>query len=473
MDGIVGWLRAECSTSAALGTAIDLATYMRKKAIADYHADLTADDSLTAETFARLRTAMRANRLLYGERALGVALRPHLLTRAQYDVLAEQSSVLALALEKVGTALLAQPALMTHAGLSEREQRLALIDPGYAWATVTARLDGFLLGTEFKFVEYNAENPSSLTDQPGLNQILFELRALQRLAERYRLRQFAPVAGLLHALLTTWREWGGRGAPHIAILDWHDLPTEHEFVLLRNYLVSCGLPAIICAPDELEYRSGQLRRGDFRIDLVYKRVLYNEFLARYDDTHPLLQAYRRREICLINPLRCKLLHKKASFEFLTDPTYQNWFTRHELEASAHCIPWTRRVTERQTSYRGQTVELLELLRRQRERFILKPNDDYGGRGVLLGCNAGAGEWETALEHALKSDYVAQELLPLEREEFPIFTADEWTLEPMYVDTNPFIFRGEVEGAMVRLSGLPIVNVTSGGGETGFFVLDED
>ena len=42
---------------------------------------------------------------------------------------------------------------------------------------------------------------------------------------------------------------------------------------------------------------------------------------------------------------------------------------------------------------------------------------------------------------------------------------------MYVDTNPFLFRGRVEGAMVRLSDSPVVNVTSGGGETGFFVIE--
>jgi hypothetical protein len=37
---------------------------------------------------------------------------------------------------------------------------------------------------------------------------------------------------------------------------------------------------------------------------------------------------------------------------------------------------------------------------------------------------------------------------------------------MFVDTNPFLFRGNVCGAMVRLSATPIVNVTSGGGEKG-------
>jgi hypothetical protein len=44
---------------------------------------------------------------------------------------------------------------------------------------------------------------------------------------------------------------------------------------------------------------------------------------------------------------------------------------------------------------------------------------------------------------------------------------------MFVDTNPFLFSGKVCGAMVRLSNSPVVNVTSGGGETGFFVIHED
>jgi hypothetical protein len=42
---------------------------------------------------------------------------------------------------------------------------------------------------------------------------------------------------------------------------------------------------------------------------------------------------------------------------------------------------------------------------------------------------------------------------------------------MFVDTNPFIFHGKMHGAMVRLSDTPLVNVSSGGGETGFFVLE--
>jgi hypothetical protein len=67
--------------------------------------------------------------------------------------------------------------------------------------------------------------------------------------------------------------------------------------------------------------------------------------------------------------------------------------------------------------------------------------------------------------------VVQEQVELRTEIFPIFSESRWALQPMYVDTNPFLFAGRVEGAMVRLSDSPVVNVTSGGGETGFFVIE--
>src|SRR5262249_9116915 len=161
---------------------------------------------------------------------------------------------------------------------------------------------------------------------------------------RYRLREFSVVEKLRETLLNVFREWGAARAPNIAILDWKNLPTEHEFVLLRDAFAAHGIRAIICSPDELEFTGSRLRCGDFRIDLVYKRILVHEFLARYDESHPLIRAYRDRAVCLVNPFRCKILHKKASFEMLTDERNQKWFSRTEHDAILRSVPWTRRVS---------------------------------------------------------------------------------------------------------------------------------
>ena len=122
--------------------------------------------------------------------------------------------------------------------------------------------------------------------------------------------------------------------------------------------------------------------------------------------------------------------------------------------------------------KGRKVNLLEFIRRNRSTFVLKPNDDYGGHGVYFGAQLDEHQWDNAIETALSVDYVVQDALDLHPEVFPIFSESDWKLQPMFVDTNPFLFRGKVCGAMVRLSDTPIVNVTSGGRETGFFVLQE-
>ena len=444
---------------------------MRERLINKYHKTLTADHSLTAEFFAHLKEKMRTRRLFYGDREISAALRPHLLTRTQYKILADSAQVLAGAFETIVAALMSEPSRMQTVGLTDREIKLAIVEPKYSRSSVTSRLDAFVHGREIKFVEYNAENPSSLMDQTILNEILLEVGAMQDLAKHCKLRQFFPEKHLLDSLMSTYREWGGAGVPNIAILDWDGLPTADEFVLLRDFFILNSVPTIICAPEQLSYEKGKLRCGDFAIDLVYKRVIINELLARCDDSQPLIRAYVAGDVCLVNSFRCKLIHKKAAFGLLTDETHANWFTAREREVIHRTVPWTRRVVQGKTHYQGVKVDLIEHVRKHRWQFLLKPNDDYGGRGIYFGENSTASEWESALSNALSGDYVVQEKIELRKEVFPIFGESHWALQPMYVDTNPFLFAGCVEGALVRLSDSPVVNVTSGGGETGFFVIE--
>jgi hypothetical protein len=458
--------------AASLKKVTPITASLRERAIAQYHDLLLCDETLAPRVFEKLHDAMRTNRLVYGDRPISVALRPHLLERSQFEAQKALAELIVRALEKIAATAVQFPALMTKLGLTDAEQKVALIDPGFARAAVTTRLDGFVHGQEIKFVEYNAENPSSVSDQEGLNRVLFELPAMSTLAQRYRLQQFSPVERLLVTLLAVYREWNGNGVPNIAIMDWKNLPTANEFILLRDHFAARGVRTIICSPDELEYNRGRLCCGDFEIDLVYKRIIIHEFLARYDETHPLVRAYVNHHVCLVNPFRCKIMHKKASFELLTDEAYGSWFTSKERAAINRSIPWTRRMADRRTTYRADNVELVDFVRQNRARLVLKPNDDYGGHGVYFGPQLDESAWANAITTALSSDYVVQEAVDLSPEEFPIFNQTDWKLQPMFVDTNPFLFSGKVCGAMVRLSNSPVVNVTSGGGETGFFVIHE-
>jgi len=146
------------------------------------------------------------------------------------------------------------------------------------------------------------------------------------------------------------------------------------------------------------------------------------------------------------------------------------FTAEEINVLSRHIPWTRRVEQSTTDFEGAEHELIDLIRRERERLVLKPNDDYGGHGVFIGWETAPEEWERAINLALERPYVVQQRVPLKKIPIPMFS-DRVRLEEMFVDFNPFLFHNKVEGALIRLSNSSLLNVSSGGGQTALLVLE--
>src|ERR1700694_1042484 len=104
---------------------------------------------------------------------------------------------------------------------------------------------------------------------------------MKRFAETYKLRRFEGRPLMLKLLVDCHEEFLGRqsdSAPQIAIVDLKGMPTQKEFELFREYFEAEGYPSIIAAPEELEFSGGRLRAGDFAIDIVYQRLLVNEYL---------------------------------------------------------------------------------------------------------------------------------------------------------------------------------------------------
>lgn len=126
--------------------------------------------------------------------------------------------------------------------------------------------------------------------------------------------------------------------------------------------------------------------------------------------------------------------------------------------------------EMKTDFEGKKVDLIEFLHQTREKFLLKPNDDYGGSGIVLGWESSESEWEIALQDALQNSFVAQERAPVEKIKIPTYS-DEIKMSELLIDFDPFLFRGRAEGGLVRLSASSLVNVALGGGETALIIME--
>jgi hypothetical protein len=174
---------------------------------------------------------------------------------------------------------------------------------------------------------------------------------------------------------------------------------------------------------------------------------------------------------MVNPFRCKPIHKKAIFAVLTDDEIQPLFTAEERAAIVAHVPWTRRVREGRTTRDGRAVDLVPHIRDNRDGLVLKPNDEYGGKGVHIGWEMTASQWDAALTDALSSSFVVQAKVDLLRETFPEIGPSGLQFRDLVVDLDPFVFNGEVEGFLTRLSGTSLANVTSGGGQVPAFLVE--
>jgi hypothetical protein len=450
---------------------------MLKQAVAYYH-ELLEDAELAESSFRVLHDGLERNKLIFGGRPLSPYLRPHFVTEDDWRFATAACETIWSALQKVKDAAVADDDLLHELGVTEIERELVKIDPGYKQVSPTARLDSFLIDGTYSFVELNGESPAGIAYADSATEIFETMPVMKKFAERYAVRGFDGRPKLLKVLVDCYTEFLGRDPdenPTIAIVDLKDLPTQKEFELFREYFESEGYTSVICSPAELEFDDGKLYFDGVVINIVYKRLLVNEYLPIIDDHTALLDAYRAGAICMVNSFRGKLVHKKAIFSVLTNERYAHLFNDAELNAINAHVPWTRRFREEKTINAGQEIDLVSWTRENASKLVLKPNDDYGGHGIYIGWNSSESEWDDAIETALADgDYLVQERVKTAKEMFPMMFDDlgKWGMVEQLVDLDPLLFNGVVGSAFTRLSSSELANVSSGGGMVPTFVIGE-
>lgn len=449
---------------------------MFPEAVGRYH-DLLGNQELAEASRAMLDEGLERARLIFGGRRLSPYLRPHFVKEDDFARICGICQTVWSAIQKVKDAAVKDNSIVDDLGLTEIERELVAIDPGYTAVSPTSRLDSFLTDTAYSFVELNGESPAGIAYADAAYDIFSSLPVMKQFAEHYNLRAMYGRQHMLDVLIESYEEYLGRKpdhTPRIAIVDLPDVPTVKEFELFREFFERAGYPSVICTPQELEFTNNRLSYAGQEIDIVYKRLLVNEYLPVMNDYPALLNAYRAGAICMVNSFRSKLVHKKALFAVLTARRYAHLFNQAELDAIRAHVPWTRLVRDEPAHYGDQKIELLEFIRNNNERLVLKPNDDYGGHGITIGWNADSTEWETAIQNALANgDYLVQERVPTARETFPALTSDgRIEFAEQLVDLDPLLFNGKVGSAFTRLSATELANVTSGGGMVPTYIISQ-
>ena len=341
------------------------------EAVARYHKLLESEAFKDLGWVGELRQAMEEKGLIVSTRPVSPFLRPHFVAKRQYDHLTKDSETLFSAINRMKMAALSNPQLMARMELLPAEKMLATTDPGYAELASMSTLEASAENGSMHFLKYQASAPYGVIYSEILSDLFHDCGPMKEFRKKQKLSKVSGLKYFVNAMLKAWKEFGQKKKPQIAILEFKQpFPTmeSNEHVLLAEYLRKAGYAAEVVSPEQLEYKNGVLRKGEFVIDLVLRRVNAQDFVIRYDLSQPLVRAYRDRAVCVVNNFRAEIAQKRAIFELLTDDNLTSKFPAAERKAIRDMVPWTRVVRSANTNWRGAIVDLPEYILANRENL---------------------------------------------------------------------------------------------------------
>lgn len=159
-----------------------------------------------------------------------------------------------------------------------------------------------------------------------------------------------------------------------------------------------------------------------------------------------------------------VLSDKRNLGLLRELAYDGHFNEADTKLILDYIPWTTGVKKnKQVRYNGEQQDLLNLLKNNKDLFVLKEANGAQGKNVFVGKFMSPDKWDAAIEQSLgEVPYVAQEFSdPVD------FLApnknNEWV--PYKLIWGAFGFGDQYGGAFVRMSevdsGLDVINAATG------------
>jgi glutathionylspermidine synthase len=402
---------------------------------------------------------------VYGERTIPFVIMPHFLSPGQSRVLSRAVASIAPVLDRFCDAYCDDQQLRDELALSPREDALVRIDPGFPQPIRISRLDAFLHDYDVKFLEFNTDSPAGMAWTDMLYEALREKVELPRVSEVFHTGYTPVLPEVVDTLLDAYRAFRAKHAdlperPRLAVVDVAGAPTVAEFRLVCRFAEQAGIEAVVARLDQTAYDGAHLLVRGEPAHLVYRRAL----VEALSEDSPLAIAAREGRAVVVNPFRAHVASNKKILALLQDERFEHLVGGADAATIRKTLPWTRVLRRGRTTYGDWRFELLSFVRDNRERLVLKPATDYGGRGVMLGMETDQDSWEAAIEeHADSGDFVVQEYVPIPEEMFPNIEDGRVQMRLKRFNINPYCIGGRYVGMMTRISDQAVINVAAGGG----------
>ena len=444
----------------------------------------------------------------YNIRVNNLALKPYFITRKKRDEFSKITEILLNVFEKLTSAYHNNNAIRNLLSISGRNKDYIGVNTGYLRKLQIARLDSFYNMKEdsLKFLEINSDNPSYLGISDLFINSFDQLPSLKSLREVYNIQSDLLIDPLYRILIKKYKEYCAffnkqeQEEPYIAVVCSRNSFIRNDVNVIIEYLKEKNPNVNYADPRDFIYDGKVLKLNGEKVDIVYRDTLkdffrtesagkihsdfrnkildytkyaclHNRYMNHYlkkgyfGHAEDIINAYSDNNICIINPFSSGLCSQKSSFALIQDEQFRSLFNEEESHVIDRYIPWTRLIGNYKTCYDNKQIDLVNFIKINREKFVLKPNNSYGGKGILIGSEIKQKNWENKINIIIESGskYIVQEYIDIPTESLPVYSNNTYKgFSTQFFNINFWVFDGKFVGSYVRASEKKIINISQGG-----------
>lgn len=379
---------------------------------------------------------------------------PKIFAQSDFEYLKAEIEVLYGIFGKVIKEYFENPSYRRLFGFDKITEELILSSYTNNYVIPISRIDIFYneQTREYGFCEFNTDGTSAMNEDRELNLALKHTDAFNEFERKHKLytcelfeswvKEFAEIYKGFQA------EYGSGELKNIAIADFPECATSNEFKIFKEAFEKAGYNAEICDITKLCYDGKRLSTSDgFEIDAIYRRGVTCDIIRRIDEADSFIRAVKDKSVCITGDFFTQIVHNKILYKVIHMPETAALLTDTEKEFVRAHIPYTATMTE----------NLKEKIIREKDLWILKPEDSYGSKGVFAGVEYTQKEWEQVISELKVEHYIVQSFLTPYKTLNYIYDGESLKEQLVYNLTGMFVYNGKLSGIYSRVSKSPIIS----------------
>jgi hypothetical protein len=462
------------------------------------------------EQYRQLQRDINQCDLTLDDRPLSASPKPFFLPRSDRSVLATGTAALNQILGRVATLLKQREDASRFLGFDRRQHAYLFSDSGYPGASPVVRYDTLydVATRKLRFLEFNTHSPSSIGLHDRLIDCLEKVPVIGALKKRMPCRVDRLALGLANALIGSYERYCQRKGqplcehPLIVVMTSEKSSVKSDVVHIASLLTAMGMRCEFATPQQLVNTNGALSLDGEHVDILYRDAIHDfavplfgnrdklrycmQYIARclvrrgpikvrdfksifndalYLKAGAVTDACRTGAVCLVNPLFSYILSSKIVLALLYEDRFHDQFSPEQHHAIEKYVPWTHVLNDVRVRYNGAVESLVDLVKANKDRFVIKPALGYGGRGVAIGCKTSRKAWHRYIVNALRTNRraVVQDLVAIPTYRVPAGeNGRPGEFREFNVNLNLWSFDGRFHGAFVRAAEGAVINLHAGG-----------